>query len=63
MPLQIAMRSPIDPYAARLGLDACGAANFALCGDNFRARVSSKNESGFGVDSQTFAGVGVKKLK
>jgi hypothetical protein len=33
----IAMRSSMDLYAAGAGLDACGAANFALRDDNFSA--------------------------
>jgi hypothetical protein len=37
MPLQIAMRSPMNLYGAGAGLDACRAANFALRDDNFSA--------------------------
>jgi hypothetical protein len=59
MPLQTAMRSPIDLYADRVEMDACGAANFALRSDNSPASVSSKNEIGFCMDAQTIGTVGV----
>jgi len=56
----IAMRSPKNAYAAEAGLDACGAANFALGVDKFSAAGFVEERNRVGVNAQTIGAVGVK---